>query len=161
MSIRLPYPLPHDSVSALLTEYVKIRERYGVEEFEFTVTANVIVSKTSSATGITTYDLFFGMGYGGLAEDAADSNAGAHLPCHGVGLHDIVLVRSADDVADVPLEEVTEESIADCFESVFSDVGSNVRVSEVVNVVCLLRTYVDGREVLGGRRGRSSIARIV
>ena len=146
VSIRLPYPLPHNCTSVLLTEYNKIRAQYGVEKFEFTVTANVIVSKTSSTTGFTTYDLFFGMGYGGLAEDAADPNAGAHVPCHGVGLHEIWTVKSADDVADLPIEAVTDESIAECFESVFSDLGSNVLVAEVANVVCLLRTYVEGRE---------------
>jgi hypothetical protein len=157
-TIRFPFPLPRNGLELLLREYTKISTRYGVDEFEFSTTANVIVSKRLSSDlrgrdGGETFDLFYGMGYDALGEATQrDPNLGAHVPCRFTPLHQVHFVRNADDVAQIDLDAVSRAHVEACFENSFSDRGSNVVVTDVVNLVYILRSFVDGRERVGKPR---------
>ncbi len=151
ISIRFPFPLPNDVSELLLREYNRITAEYGVEEFDFTTTANVIVCLPARAAGESdTFDLYYGMGY----EDpvGAGAPAGSHIPCTTTPLHHTFRVDSADDVAEVDLAALSAEQIEGCFEGMLSEKGSSVVVTDVVNLVCVLRSYLEGREHVGRPR---------
>jgi hypothetical protein len=134
----------------LLTAYTELRRQYGVRKFAFNTTANVIVSKRST-DGVETYDVFYGMGY----EDAplgAPPGAVSHLPCRATPLHYTQFLDSVDEVAELNLDAITRDQVEACFESFLSESGSSVAVHSVINLVCIFRAGVEGREHWGGQR---------
>jgi len=134
--------------------YVRLCAEFGVDEFDFTTTANVIVCLPAAAPGERdTFDLFYGMGY---EPEGGDPLAGSHIPCTSTPLHEVFEVNSADEVAEIDLNALTVEQVESCFDTMFSERGSAVLVTDVVNIVCLLRTYVEGRE----RVGRPRVVRV-
>jgi hypothetical protein len=122
-----------------------------VREFGFNTTANVIVSKRSPQDGLETYDIFYGMGYE-EAPPGAPPGVVSHLPCRATPLHQTQRLRNADEVAELNLDVITREQVETCFEGFLSESGSDVAVHDVVNLVCIFRAGVEGRERWGGQR---------